>query len=247
MPKNRAWLHGGFAVVARGLALALLSAAASGADPVAPRQPGASADVPRAAAPDAADLPARPLITLYAYDVHELLDPLFAEVAAETTAIFEEMGVEIEWRKGGLGTIYGGGPSREIPIIVLKEPPGGHRRKSNVLGLVPKGKPAAVWVFVSNVRSALGLAPTDSQPTSMRRLATALGRVVAHEVVHTLAPELPHARDGLMRGTLDARALTSPYLPTPESLRGVVRTALKLAPPSLSGAPRAALPFSPRY
>jgi hypothetical protein len=54
-------------------------------------------------------------------------------------------------------------------------------------------------VYVPNVSRALGLrtfALVES-PRDQRDLGTALGRVVAHEVVHALAPEVPHG-DGLM-------------------------------------------------
>jgi hypothetical protein len=230
--------------------LAVLAAAAS----VTAAAPGESAvgrssrDVPRPAAADAQDLPTRvPLVTLYLYDVHELLDPVFAALAAETNAIFKDMGVEVAWKNGGLGTTYGGGPSREIPIIVLKQPPGGHRAKANVLGFVPKHQPGAVWVFVDNVRGALGLTETAAQPSSARRLATALGRVIAHEVVHTLAPQLPHTRHGLMRDTLDNLDLTGPVRPAHDECREVVREALRIGPPSLPPATAATLPFPPRY
>jgi hypothetical protein len=246
MPNRSRGFQGALETLAPGLALVLLASATGVAAPKESRSP--SADVARAAPPETADLPPRSLrITLYAYDVHELLDPVFEVVAAETSAIFEDMGVEVSWKRAGFGTTYGGGAAREIPIIVLKEPPGGHRSKSNLLGLVPKDRPSAVWVFVANVRSALGLSAGDVQASSMRRLAVAVGRVIAHEVVHTLAPQLPHTRIGLMRDSLDVRDLTGSYRPTYEPCRAVVRAALEPAAPRPARAPAAAQPFSPRY
>src|SRR5262245_6326301 len=185
-------------LLAWGLGVALaMSAVAVGAAEL--REKGAAArdatpDLPRDAAKESQDLVAdAPLLTLYLYDVHELLGPAREALAAETSAIFREMGVGVAWRTAGLGTTYGSGPSREIPIIALKEPPGGHRSRSSVLGFVPKQQPGAVWVFVDNVRAALGLSESDERPTSARNLGTALGRVIAHEVVHSLAPQLPHS------------------------------------------------------
>ena len=43
-----------------------------------------------------------------------------------------------------------------------------------------------------------------------RRLGVALGRVLAHELVHTVAPECPHTRNGLMAERLSRRMLTAP-------------------------------------
>jgi hypothetical protein len=61
-------------------------------------------------------------------------------------------------------------------------------------------------VYVPNVALALGLEP-DEVPTSLeaqRLLGVALGRVVAHEVVHVLAPQVEHAQAGVMRPRLHA-------------------------------------------
>ena len=41
-------------------------------------------------------------------------------------------------------------------------------------------------------------------------MGTAVGRVVAHEVIHALAPYQAHAADGLMRSSLGRSALLGP-------------------------------------
>jgi hypothetical protein len=48
---------------------------------------------------------------------------------------------------------------------------------------------------------------TGSRP---RQLGVALGRVLAHELTHTVAPECPHTRTGLMAERLSRRMLTAP-------------------------------------
>jgi hypothetical protein len=48
---------------------------------------------------------------------------------------------------------------------------------------------------------AAGITPEYLSSASFlqrRRAATALGRVVAHEIVHALLPQLPHAERGIM-------------------------------------------------
>ena len=43
-----------------------------------------------------------------------------------------------------------------------------------------------------------------------RRLGIALGRVLAHELTHTIAPDCPHTKSGLMAKRLNRRMLTAP-------------------------------------
>ena len=54
-------------------------------------------------------------------------------------------------------------------------------------------------------------------------LARALARVVAHEIVHSVAPEAPHSQSGLMQQKLTKAHLTAPHLrlspPSTEDLR----------------------------
>lgn len=46
------------------------------------------------------------------------------------------------------------------------------------------------------------------EPSDRKRLAKALGRVVVHELAHRVAPDLPHAESGVMRGDLGRSFLT---------------------------------------
>ena len=63
-----------------------------------------------------------------------------------------------------------------------------------------------------NVRAALDISRTRSvlalPPVERYRLAVAIGRVIAHEVVHARIPSLPHGT-GLMSQTLTRRQLTA--------------------------------------
>lgn len=155
------------------------------------------------------------------------------------------MGVDISWRKGVLGTVYGGESLREIPVILLKEPPGRFKSNVQVLGLVPKGQPTAIWIFVENVRGTLDLPRTGA--TSPRALAIAVGRVIAHEIVHSLAPEFAHTKLGLMRHALDRNALVGSARPSHSECVSAVRAALRLDAPVPPPADLAVFPFPPRY
>lgn len=195
--------------------------------------------VPRGG-PAAPDLPGAnlPQLGLVVYDVQELLEGGYAQLVRETSEIFQEMGVETGWRRGGLGTVHGNGPVREIPVILLRDAPGRLKSNRTVLGLIPKSQPIAIWVFVDHVKQTLG----PNAAADGNQLATAIGRVVAHEMVHSLAPELGHTRSGLMRHSLDKQALVGPLRPSHLECADAVRAALGLRVPAA-----AALPFQPRY
>jgi hypothetical protein len=62
------------------------------------------------------------------------------------------------------------------------------------------------WIYVPTVASALDLDPADVALSfdAQRLVGVALGRVLAHEVVHAIAPDVDHAGAGLMRPGLDA-------------------------------------------
>ena len=72
-------------------------------------------------------------------------------------------------------------------------------------GLVP-----TIWVYVPTVALALGL-ELEAVATSLdaqRLVGLALGRVVAHEIVHVLAPDVGHGGASVMRPRLQASHLT---------------------------------------
>jgi hypothetical protein len=91
-----------------------------------------------------------------------------------------------------------------------------------------------VWIHVGSVRATLGFPPdfpTLDLPLKARRdLGVALGRVVAHEVVHVLVPSLEHG-SGLMSPTLTRDHLISSRILLEADDAAEVRSAL------LDGAP----------
>ena len=129
---------------------------------------------------------------------------------AEATELLARMGVSVSWRRSTSPEVIRTG---ELWVTVLGD---GTQRASGplVLGATQKRQSPAsvVWVRVPNVRAALGIPRNRSveslTPVERHRLAVALGRVVAHEVVHARVPALPHGT-GLMSGTLTRRQLTA--------------------------------------
>jgi hypothetical protein len=65
-------------------------------------------------------------------------------------------------------------------------------------------------------------------PEEFMRFDLAVGRVVAHEVVHLLAPSLPHGR-GLMAACADPREFLRPTMEVDPELGLLVQTAARSA------------------
>ncbi len=152
---------------------------------------------PDALLPQSEDLPRPADLSLVWYDPSGVLPAGYDGLTREVREIFRGLGVEVTWRVGGT---FGGAETPEVPVILLASDPLGRRRSERVLGLVVRDQRPhrAVWVFQDNVRRALGLRQqADSGP--IEPLARALGRVVAHEIVHAISPDTPHSREGLMQ------------------------------------------------
>ncbi len=149
----------------------------------------------------------------------------------EARALLRGMGVSVSWRRGEAGELTRTG---EVRVILLDR--AAYRAPGvPVLGATPERFEAAplVWIHVPSVRAVLGLRPAGSPViadfASTRALAIALGRVVAHEVVHALAPSLSHGT-GLMSASLTRRQLTAPTLPFDPRVGLAVRAALRGEP-----------------
>jgi hypothetical protein len=124
----------------------------------------------------------------------------------------------------------------ELRVVLMRWAGAGTDR--GALGSASRGGPAAttVWVYVPTVAAALDL-DLEGLATSLdgqRRMGLALARVLVHEVVHALAPQVDHARAGLMRRSLH-----------PDQLAGA-RHALELdCAKALTGGARAWLARAP--
>jgi hypothetical protein len=115
--------------------------------------------------------------------------------------------------------------------VILLDRPATREHGAPVLGATPPAFAVApyVWVHLPGLRSSLGLGPglvVRRDARAARVLGVAVGRVIAHEVVHALAPSVPHGT-GLMSASLTRRQLTAPSIPFEPEVALAVRAALR--------------------
>jgi hypothetical protein len=196
--------------------------------------PARTRPFPRVVAPRASPPPALRLVWLDVTGTARGVDEM---ARAEARSILERSGLDVIWRGGKVGELARPG---EILVILLAR--GAVYRSSGrpVLGATPSDRRSAahVWIHVGSVRAAIGL---GSEPAAMalrararRNLGVALGRVVAHEVVHAVAPSVAH-RGELMAERLSRRDLTASAISLEPRTALAVRSAvLGLADPPRS-------------
>jgi len=204
---RRASIVGALAV--HGLVAGAVEAAPPEADGGATDVAGALEPGPPARLPTP-DTGRRPTLKLLWFDPTRTLPARATDVAGEEVRrIFQGLGVEIDFAEAEPDATYGDGPTPEIPVILLRDDPVKERRASRVMGLVVRNQrpTRAVWAFLEPIRWTLGVSSLGRSLAVSRMeergLGLALGRVVAHEVIHAIAPEEPHARNGLMSHSLD--------------------------------------------
>jgi len=102
----------------------------------------------------------------------------------------------------------------EIQVILTSTLPEAWGAKHSTLGItVPEPLPRRhVVVFPRRIKQQLGFREIAAfeKIRKARDLGRALGRVIAHEVIHALAPDHRHADQGVMRLTQKAATLTRP-------------------------------------
>ena len=160
------------------------------------------------------------------YDPYRLLSrPALERLRAEAAEAFERSGASIRF-------VRRGGP-RVVPATLYPEIPANWRVAPQALGVavgVPHER-RSVFLSVLAAKRALGwrgpargMAPGAGRPAA--ELGTALGRVLAHELLHTVAPDCPHTSHGLMAARFDRRTLTSPGIGFDETAGRYLRRGL---------------------
>lgn len=151
-----------------------------------------------------------PALQVRLHDPYRLLSrPVRKRLQAEAADAFRRSGASVEF-------VTGGG-RRVIPATLYPEIPTGWEVEPRALGVavgIPGGR-RSVFLSVGAAKRALGWRAPSREANAVdgrraARLGTALGRVLAHELLHTIAPDCPHTRSGLMAANLNRRALLAP-------------------------------------
>jgi hypothetical protein len=145
----------------------------------------------------------RPHLRVLWFDPTAAAPFAYGGTGGEVRSILGAAGVDVVWEKGAADPLALG----EIAVILLDAEPARVALRPDVMGCVIKRDgPTALWVNLATVARIVGLDSHSRIAWSGRerqQVATALGRVVAHEIVHLMAPWLAHAEQGLLRATLD--------------------------------------------
>lgn len=155
----------------------------------------------------------------------------------EAAVVLEDVGLSPRWRVGAAQDQLG---AHDLPVVLLRRDHSARRGSERVLGAcTPRADSPRAWVYLENLAWAMGVPAYDGPMTieQSTRLGRAIGRIVAHEVIHAVAPALGHARSGIMSPRFNRRDLLSVYLPVDGATRRGVRAVLAAAGAS-SAAPR---------
>jgi hypothetical protein len=214
----------GFAVAV--VTLASIVAAAAAAEEVGPMDLEGVVG-PRVLPPSTAPLVASPALRLVWMDPTGVGVGVEAAARDEARSLLRKMGATVSWRRGDASELARPG---EVRVILLDRAAAVSGKA--VLGATPPRFEVApfVWVHIPSVRAVIGLDPRGhafmTPPAASRALAIAVGRVVAHELVHALAPSVPHGT-GLMSASLTRRQLTAPSIPFDTEVGLAVQAAVR--------------------
>jgi hypothetical protein len=184
-----------------------------------------ASDPPRPAPPPAAAVPHT--VTVHLADPEHVAPFGLEGVEAEAERLFAPLGVRLDGATQNEAAV-------QVILLAADRSQGG--LKPQVMGAVSRSvqNPAVVWILVPSVRRALG-GTSEQWPSLPNALvARALGRILAHEIVHLIAPELPHAQSGLMGPTLGRAQLLGERQALDPALGPTVRQRLasgRLRPP----------------
>jgi hypothetical protein len=159
-----------------------------------------------------------PLVRLSLIDLHGLAADVAAGASGEAAALLDRLGARIEVRSRQPSEAH---DPRDLLVVVMPGDPGPLLART-VLGAIQRDAPTrALWVFPRTIAAALGLVPDMAAWTAAdrARFATALGRVVAHEVVHLTCPWRDHDRSGLMAARMSRATLGGEALDLEDELR----------------------------
>jgi hypothetical protein len=144
-------------------------------------------------------------------DAHGLF-PDVARVREEAEPIFRDLGVSVRWEVGTDPRPSAAGEVR-IQVVLMPSEPSGWGISANAMGAVllpDRRRQDSVYLFYAPILRNAGLgrrAGAMLRPPERRDLSRAIARVVVHEVVHAIAPNISHSDEGVMHDSLLSGAL----------------------------------------
>jgi hypothetical protein len=130
------------------------------------------------------------------------------QLGGEMEALFRAHGMSVRFHAAAENEDMQKIPEPRVNAIVLPD----ERRfevptNAMAAALGERGGKYGIFVFYAGVRRTLGYRGSEGSPRHTFELARALARIVAHEVVHVLAPASGHAESGLMTEKLTRELL----------------------------------------
>jgi hypothetical protein len=127
--------------------------------------------------------------------------------------LFGEVSVRVRWLEEAPGSERTSGPLA-VRIVLIPLSGEGWRLPRNAMGAVMdrRHRTRSLYVFLPSVLRSIGdetgTRRMARDPRRIRNLARALARVVTHEVVHAIDPQIPHATtDSIMSAHLTHQML----------------------------------------
>ncbi len=141
-----------------------------------------------------------PTLTLVWHDSMRLFPKEgLAQLGNEIEALFSERGLSVRFHAAMENEDLRKIPEPRVNAVVLPDE-GRFVVPTNSMAMAfgERGGKWGIFVFYAGVRRTLGYRENEGSPRHTFELARALARIMAHEVVHVLAPERGHADTGLM-------------------------------------------------
>ncbi len=152
-------------------------------------------------------------VALVWMDPNQLFPWSQKRVSQEGSDVLADVGIGVSWRAYSGPEDKSPRPDEKSVLTILLTPMDASMwgLEGNAMGaVVERGENPMVFIFFPNLKRALGYSPEEKvnrSPQDIYRFANALGRVIAHEVVHVCFPEMSHTHDGLMSGRWNLKNL----------------------------------------
>jgi hypothetical protein len=134
-----------------------------------------------------------------------------ARLGDELEALFRVNGLPLRFHAATKNEDMQKIPEPRVNAILLPREDARYGLPANAMAMAlgNRGGRYSIFVFYPGVLRTLGYGKGDFSPRQLSELSLALARIVAHEVVHALAPEGGHSESGLMSGKLRRADLLS--------------------------------------